>query len=342
MPRPTSYSTPRGGAPTGYHGSGGSGRPGTPGGGGTHPGTPGSGRGGTSHGSRYSGHGGGHTTYHYSHYPYYGARWYPYYGGMGWGWYPWAAWSGWWWGGPWWGWGWGWWPTVTVMAETGGVAAPRGSWGIVSTNVEPEEAEVWLDGTYIGTADDFDGNPDYLYLRPGAYKLEFRLANYEPLAVDVSVGKGEYVGLGQKLKLEAGKSALDAFPPSSKGMPYGRYFGPDGKQVSAASGAWLDDEDAPAGMDDRRDRESRPRRSAVAAGDAGRLRFSVTPVDAAIYVDDRYVGVGEDLNGSPRGVIVAAGVRSVTVTRPGFKSKTVEAEAKVGLPVDVVVDLEKQ
>ena len=340
-PRPAVSSAPYRGGPAisrgpSTHNGGGPGRPGNPG----YGGRPG-GQGGHSPGGHYGGRYGGHPTYHYGHYPHYGGYWNGYYGALGWGWYPWSVWSGWWWGGPWWGWGWGWWPTVTVVAEPE-TPAPRGAWGTVKTDVEPEEAEVWLDGTYIGTADDFDGIPDFLYLRPGAYKLEFRLANYEPLAVDISISKGEYVGFGKKLKLEPGKSALDAFPPPSKGMPHGRYFGPDGKQVSVASGAWLDDEDGSAGIDESRDRESRSSRSAVAGVDRGRLRFSVTPVDAAIYVDDRYVGVGEDLNGSPRGVIVAAGVRSVTVTRPGFNSKTVDVEAKVGQPVDVVVDLEKQ
>ena len=347
-PRPAVSSAPYRGGPAisrgpSTHNGGGPGRPGNPGYGG-RPGGAGGHPSGGHYGGRYGGHYGGRPTYHYGHYPHYGGYWNSYYSAWGWGWYPWSVWSGWWWGGPWWGWGWGWWPTVSVVAETGspGSPAPRGEWGIVKTDVQPEEAEVWLDGTYIGTADDFDGIPDFLYLRPGAYKVEFRLANYQPLSIDVSIARGEYLNFGKTLALEPGKSALDAFPPDSKGMPHGRYFGPDGKQVSAAPGASLDDESGPGGIDESRDREARPRQSAVAGVDSGRLRFSVTPVDAAIYVDDRYVGVGDDLNGSPRGVIVAAGTRSVTVTRPGFKSKTVDVEARVGQPVDVVVDLEKE
>ncbi len=290
-------------------------------------------------------------TYHYSHYPQYGgARWRPYYGGHGWGWYPWTIWSGWWWGGPWWGWGWGWWPTVTVGIDAGADAgayagadarayAPRGAWGIVKTDVEPKEAEVWLDGTYVGTSDDFGGSPDFLYLKPGSYKLEFRLENYQPLAADVSVASGEFVTLSRKLAIEPGKNALDSFPPDSKGIPHGRFFGPGGKAVS---GRVAIDDDAPMGIDDTRDRMP-PRRSqdATVSRDRARLRFSVTPEDAAIYVDDRYVGVGEELNNSRRGVLANAGTHSVTVSRPGFKTKTVEVEAKVGQPVDVVVDLEK-
>jgi hypothetical protein len=72
------------------------------------------------------------------------------------------------------------------------------------------------------------------------------------------------------------------------------------------------------------------------------MRFSVLPEDAAIYVDDKYVGAGEDLNNSPRGLFTEPGAHSVVVTRPGFKTKTVQVDAKAGKPIDVVVDLEKQ
>ena len=37
---------------------------------------------------------------------------------------------------------------------------------------DPEEALLYLDGRFIGSADDFDGHPDYLYLEPGVYELE--------------------------------------------------------------------------------------------------------------------------------------------------------------------------
>jgi hypothetical protein len=244
-------------------------------------------------------------------------------------------------GGPWWGWGWGWWPTVTVGIDNYNYGmGPRGAWGTVKTEIQPPESEVWLDGTYVGTADDFDGYPDFLYLKPGSYKVEFRLENYQPLAADVSIASGEFVTLDRKLQIEAGKNALDFFPPKSKGVPYGHYFGPGGKAVSARVAL---EEDEPIGINEPRDRMP-PRRSqtAVVRTDRARLRFSVTPEDAAIYVDDRLVGVGEELNGSKRGVIVDAGARSVTVSRPGFKTKTVEVTAKIGQPVDVVVDLEKE
>jgi hypothetical protein len=108
----------------------------------------------------------------------------------------------------------------------------------VKTDVSPEEAQVYLDGKYIGTADDFDGTPDYLYLGAGKYHIEFRLPGYQTYATDLNVSRGQRVRLDQKLKLEAGKSSLDQFPPESKGTPLGRVFtkgGPEGGPEAAGA-----------------------------------------------------------------------------------------------------------
>src|ERR1039457_3761992 len=182
----------------------------------------------SSHGGAW--HGGGWYGGHYR-----GGWGYYHYGwGWGWGWAPYY--SSWWWGGP----------GVYVVTGDGdgdgdyesgseygsaGVPARTGRYAIVKTDVSPEEGLGFLDAKYIGTADDFDGRPDYLYLGPGKYHLEFRLPGYQMFATDLDVSRGQRVRLDQKLKLEAGKSALDPFPPESKGTPLGRVFtkgGPEG------------------------------------------------------------------------------------------------------------------
>ena len=73
----------------------------------------------------------------------------------------------------------------------------------------------------------------------------------------------------------------------------------------------------------------------------GRIKFLVTPDDAAVYMDDKYLGAADDLAANGRGVVAEPGTHSITVTRPGYKSKTVEVTARAGSPVDVVVELEK-
>lgn len=330
-----------GGSGGGSHGGGRSG------GGGSHTGgSRSSSHGGAYHGGAYHGggwHGGGH--YYGGHY--YRGWGYPYWG---WGWGAWPYYSSWWWGGP----------GVYVAGGDGygdgyvEVAARTGRYAIVKTDVSPEEAEVFLDGKYIGTADDFDGMPDVLYLGPGKYHLEFRLPNYQSFATDLEVARGQQVRLDQKLKLEAGKSALDQFPPASKGTPLGRVFtkGPDGTGEAAPPPAprhsnrrddgWSDRESPPSQervseeyMDVRPEPLPRP------AGNRARMRFKVTPEDAAVYVDDRYLGAGEDLAANPRGVVTDPGTHTITVARPGYKTKTVDVTVRIGAPVDIVVELEK-
>ena len=297
--------------------------------------------GGAYHGGGY--HGGGH--YYGGHY--YRGGYYPYWG-WGWGW---PYYSSWWWGGG---------PSVYVVGGDGygdgyvDVSARMGRYAIVKTDISPEEAQVFLDGKYIGTADDFDGIPDVLYLGPGKYHLEFRLPNYETFATDLDVARGQQVRLDQKLKLESGKSALDQFPPESKGTPFGRVFtkGPDGTGEAAPPPAprhtnrrddgWSDRDTPP--PDERVSEEYmdvRPEPLPRPARNRARMRFKVTPEDAAVYVDDRYLGAGEDLAANPRGVVTDPGTHTITVTRPGYKSKTVDVTVRIGAPVDVVVELEK-
>lgn len=295
--------------------------------------------------------------------------------------------TSWWWGGPWdwWWWGGGWGPYwgrsgVVVIDEWNPLS---GRYARVDTDVSPEAAEVFLDGTYIGSADDFDGLPDYLYLEPGRYRLEFRHPSYETLVKEVQARRGQELRIRDDLKLLPGKGRMDAFDPEHRGTPLGRVFGkPDaeGKDRDRTGRfeprvrperpkADPDDEEEaleeleeaeepeevaePEDVDEDEDlREPvRPARPAPPAAprdsadepvfERGRLRFDVEPADAAVYVDDRYVGTGEELSGLRRGFPVRPGKHTVTVVRPGFAAKAMDVEVKSGASIDVVVELEK-
>jgi hypothetical protein len=80
---------------------------------------------------------------------------------------------------------------------------------------------------------------------------------------------------------------------------------------------------------------------AVAPASQGRLRFEIEPDDAAVYVDDRYVGTAEEVGGLGRGLRLKPGKHVVTVVRPGYATKTVNVELKPGAAIDVVIELEK-
>jgi len=69
-----------------------------------------------------------------------------------------------------------------------------------------------------------------------------------------------------------------------------------------------------------------PGQPAAVAPDAvpkgrSRIVFHVQPADAAIYLNDKFVGTGEELSTLSRGLQVPPGQHSITVSRPGMKSE---------------------
>ncbi|HEV2063428.1 MAG TPA: PEGA domain-containing protein, partial [Thermoanaerobaculia bacterium] len=279
---------------------------------------------------------------------------------------------------PYWGWGYGWgWgfgPYGFYGYNGGYYGGPRNGygnnsdWAVVDTDVSPEEARVFLDGRYIGLADDFDGHPDYLYLRPGNYSLEFRLEGYEPATVSVNAKPGAKVSLNNKLKKIPGAKQYGSYDTPQPEGGLQRYFGKrtdgtdealDRSRHDPNQGRYRDGDGdrsnrdpneveatpdevrrppAPArgGSDLREDewRQSRPRHGA-------RLLLVIRPADAAVYLDDRFIGTADEVGGPDQAVPLSAGKHSVTVSRPGFKDKTVEVEALAGEVKRVDVTLEK-
>ncbi len=158
-----------------------------------------------------------------------------YYAGSSWLWGgPWDWWWGWGTGWGWGGWGWGWGGGGVYVINEGAPVANQ--YARIDTDVSPEAAEVYLDGTLIGQADDFDGFPDYLYLETGKYRLEFRHPSYETIVKEIDVRAGQAIALNDEMKLLPGIKKLQVVDPEDKGTPLGRVFGKPGTQKSEAEG----------------------------------------------------------------------------------------------------------
>ena len=361
-----------GGGGGGHHGGGGGGWHG--GGGGWHGG--GGGRGGWhGGGGRHSGgwHGGWHGG-HGWHGGWHGGRW-------GWGWGGWYY--------PYWGWGWGWgYPYYGYYASPGGYygggygggyAGGEGgpSWAAVDTDISPDEARVYLDGRYIGTADDFDGFPDYLYLQQGHYKLEFQLEGFEPKAVEVDARPGNMTKVEDKLHKIPGAKQYGSYSTPEPEGGVQRFFG----KKSGATVPERPDEyqnQAPPRSDDyqmqpefdNNDRSQQPppgpasseggpppsgsssdwrgRQSGSRSGPASpapapstRLTIKADPPDAAVYLDDRFIGTAEEIAGQLRGVRVSPGRHRITVSRPGYREKELDVEVETGKTESVELSLER-
>ena len=178
---------------------------------------------------------------------------------------------------------------------------------------------------------------------------------------------GQALRFRDDLKLEPGKKRLEATEPPRRGTPHGRVFGKPEEPRRDRTGRFearadadrerdreeLDDLDelaeelkeadediAPAPKSRGEVKEGRSAREALPA-ERGRLRFEIQPADAAVYLDDEYIGTGRELAGLRRGVPADAGKHTVAVARPGFVTKTIEVGANPGAAIGVVVELEK-
>ena len=266
------------------------------------------------------------------------------------------------------GWGWGWWGWPGYYGYYGygpgyerQAYGPAEQWATIDTDISPEEAQVYLDGRYIGTADDFDGYPDYLYLKPGRYRIEFRLEGYETLTRQIEARPGMYLDFTDKLHGIAGARQHGSYErPKPQGEAL-RYYGkrrgsveaidPSSQPPESSVSAEGSDEDQTPPAEDRAP-APRPRRDPY--GERGqwrdgrspraeartRLRLNVEPSDAAVYVDNRFVGTAEEVNSLERGVSVSPGKHTVTVSRPGFRDKTSDITVEPGKTGTLEISLE--
>ena len=266
------------------------------------------------------------------------------------------------WYGPWWGWGWGWgwgWDpygyTSYPYGPHGYGRSYRGEWTAVKTDVDPDEAALSLDGKLIGTADDFDGSPDMLYLQPGTYTLKFELEGFEPYSVTVDASAGSRVRIEHRLKRIPGSKHYGTYSPARPEGGIVRYFAKkDGVAVAYTPGDRERDRDSYRGRRDARaeeemdepapeeeaapEEETAPAPSeeaeapedsqGIAAASESRILFHVRPNDAAVYVDDKFAGTARDLNLLGAGLPVSPGEHRITVTRPGYRDKTLRVNVE--------------
>ena len=59
--------------------------------------------------------------------------------------------------------------------------------GSLRLKLKPRNAEVYVDGYFVGVVDDFDGIFQRLHIDSGPHRVEVRAPGYEPLAFDVRI-----------------------------------------------------------------------------------------------------------------------------------------------------------
>jgi hypothetical protein len=251
---------------------------------------------------------------------------------------------------------------------------PSGNWAVVDTDVSPEGARVYLDGKYIGTADDFDGYPDYLYLRRGSYRLEFRLEGFQPRTIEVDARPGVKIDVGDKLARIAGAPRYGEYDtPEPRGgvrrfwakrsnasvevTDEDEIYGDDRRYYRERRDAdedYADDRDRDRDWDRERDRDRDRDRDRIEREDLpreewrrepdeqrdSRILFEVRPDDASISIDDRFVGRASELD-SDGGIAIAPGRHTIVVSRPGYRERRIQIDVSRGETENVEVTLER-
>ena len=73
-------------------------------------------------------------------------------------------------------------------------------YGSIKLKVKPKEAEVYVDGYYMGQVDDFDGVFQHLDLESGTHRIEIRANGYQPLVLEMMLEPGRSVTYENRLR----------------------------------------------------------------------------------------------------------------------------------------------
>jgi len=192
--------------------------------------------------------------------------------------------------------------------------------GAFDLNVKPKKAEVYLDGQYLGTAGQYDGFPEHLWLEQGSYELIF----YRPGLVTqrrvLSIYPGVVVDV--RLRLEPGESV----PPAE----LSNVDRSEGAMAEVRSAYEAQAREAPAPA-------ARVSAELDTRTPPGRVRLSVLPADASVYLDGRLLGSGEELGRLHAGLVVEAGSHLIEVVRPGYATEQREFAVAEGDEVDLEI-----
>ncbi len=193
------------------------------------------------------------------------------------------------------------------------VAPGRPYYAFVDTDIHPETAEVYLDGRPIGTADDFDGYPGYLAIKPGHHALVFRHKGRRSLTFDLNLHAGEMFHLDQKMeKLPAGAAEEPPPPLPPKG----------GGEEPAPS----------------RSAESHP----GARTGHGTLRLEIQPAEARVSLDGDFFGTAAEIARVQGGIPLAPGFHRIQVSLSGYKSESMETEILEAAEQTIRISLRRQ
>jgi hypothetical protein len=212
--------------------------------------------------------------------------------------------------------------------------------------VTPRQTEVYIDGYYAGTVDDFDGIFQRLHLEPGEHDLQLYLPRHRNFTQKVYLQPGRTFSVKHAMEeLRGGEP--EPVKPSAQALPRsGPSAGTPRRAPRPLPGPRDRDRDRDRNPDVDRDRDRDGSRDAdrdrdrAANADYGTISLRVQPGDATITIDgERWEGPGD---GERLSVQLPAGVHNVQIRKDGFRTYNTDITVRRGETSPLNVALTKQ
>lgn len=200
----------------------------------------------------------------------------------------------------------GWYPRYAYGAAYDTTASLR-------LQVSPRETEVYVDGYYAGTVDDFDGMFQRLHLQRGEHDVTLYLAGHKTVHQKIFLGDDGTFRVRHTMEL-LGAGETDEPRPVAAPRPQQQRGGPP---------------------------RPGPRASAV-RGDAsfGAIAIRIQPADAEVLIDgERWEGPQTDHS---LVVQVAPGTHRIEVRKDGYRSYTAEVNVAAAQTSPINISLPRQ
>jgi hypothetical protein len=212
------------------------------------------------------------------------------------------------------------------------------AYGALDTDVWPARTEVWINGQYVGFVDQFDGFPRFLWLEEGTYDVVFYFEGFKTLARQYTIYPGLVIDVEDRLERGEAIHPNDLAPTETPRRA-ARIEEERERRAEAEEPEWRARlrAESEAARAEARAAEA-PAAEALEGG--AWLYLRVTPSDAAVYLDGRFLGTARELSGRDTGIAVTAGRHELSVVRPGYGQQKLEFEAEAAGQVDLAVDLE--
>lgn len=193
--------------------------------------------------------------------------------------------------------------------------------GAARLQIQPKQAQVFVDGYYVGNVDDFDGSFQRLRVEAGEHELEVYLEGYRTFKQRVLFRREGTLNVKHVMEpLASGETSERPVPMEPAADP--------NQPRDPGTRA-----DAPRRRPDDRMPQAAP-------GDFGTLAIRVQPADAEILIDgEKWDGAGD---GSPLRVQLAEGAHRVEIRKQGYRTYTANVRITQGRTETINVSLLNQ